>query len=215
MTSLESAGFGQDAAGALPDESTAAGDRTARNLWGIVLIATFAGLGFTTVQIIEKITILKDPFASLACDVNATLSCSNVLTAWQSSVLGPPNALIGAIMFAILASAALAGMLGTAFSRAYVAICWGLAVFFLCFSSWFMYETAFSIGALCLWCVGITTALVVICATLTRIADRAAAFGDGRFGRGVATAVRTRLDLAVWAGWWLVIAALLWVGLAG
>lgn len=209
MTSLESAGSGQETS------STDPGDRVSRDLWGIVLIATFAGLGFTTVQIIEKITILKDPYTSLACDVNATLSCSNVLMAWQSSVLGPPNALIGAIMFAILASAAFAGMLGSAFSKAYVATCWGLAVFFLGFASWFMYETAFSIGALCLWCVGITTAVVVICAALTRIADRAAAFGDGRFGRGVSTAVRTRLDLAVWAGWWLVIAALLWIGLAG
>jgi uncharacterized membrane protein len=215
MTSLESAGSGPDAAGASPEETTSAGDRTARNLWGIVLIATFAGLGFTTVQIVEKITILKDPFTSLACDVNATLSCSSVLNAWQSSVLGPPNSLIGAIMFAILASAAFAGMLGSSFSNAYVATCWGLAVFFLAFASWFMYETAFSIGALCLWCVGITTAVVVICAALTRIADRAAAFGDGRFGRGVSTAVRSRLDLAVWAGWWLVVAALLWIGLAG
>ena len=162
MTSLESAGSGPDAVGALPHETTGPGDRTARNLWGLVLIATFAGLGFTTVQIVEKITILKDPFTSLACDVNATLSCSNVLNAWQSSVLGPPNALIGAIMFAILASAAFAGMLGSAFSKPYVATCWGLAVFFLCFASWFMYETAFSIRALCLWCVGITTAVVLI-----------------------------------------------------
>ncbi len=215
MTSLESAGSGPDAVGALPHETTGPGDRTARNLWGLVLIATFAGLGFTTVQIVEKITILKDPFTSLACDVNATLSCSNVLNAWQSSVLGPPNALIGAIMFAILASAAFAGMLGSAFSKPYVATCWGLAVFFLCFASWFMYETAFSIRALCLWCVGITTAVVLICAALTRIADRVGAFGDGGFGRGVSTAVRTRLDLAVWTGWWLVIAALLWIGLAG
>jgi uncharacterized membrane protein len=182
-------------------------------LWALVLLAAFTGLAFTTIQIMEKIAILQDPFTRLACDVNSTLSCSNVLTAWQSSVLGPPNSFIGAAMFAILGSAALAGLLASTLSRAYLTTIWGLAVFFLAFASWFMYETAFDIGALCLWCIGVTTAVVVLCATLTRLADRGNAFGQTRFGLAVAAAVRRQLDLAVWGGWWLAIAAMLWIGL--
>jgi len=183
-------------------------------LWAVLLASAVLGIVLTTVQIVEKISILKDPFTSLACDVNSTLSCSSVLTAWQSSVLGPPNALIGAIMFALLGSAALGGLLGNAVSRAYLAVLWGLAVFFLCFASWFMFETAFSIGALCIWCVGITTAVVVSCAALTRLADRGAVFGDSAVGRAVGRLVRTGADLTVWAAWWLVIAVALWIGLA-
>jgi uncharacterized membrane protein len=76
-----------------------------------------------------------------------------------------------------------------------------------------MYETAFDIGALCLWCVGVTTAVIVVCAAVTRLADRANVFGQTRFGLAVAAAVRRRLDLAVWGGWWLAIAAALWIGL--
>ena len=209
MTSVDSSESGQDA-----DIPVSEATNRAIVLWGIALLACVAGVGFTTVQIVEKIAILKDPFTTLSCDVNQTLSCSSVLMAWQSSVLGPPNALIGAIMFAVLGSGALAGLLGSALHRGYVATLWGLAVFFLCFASWFMFETAFSIRALCLWCTGITTAVVVICAALTRIADRTGALGGGSFGRAVAAAVRTRGDLALWAGWWLVIAALLWLGLA-
>jgi hypothetical protein len=39
------------------------------------------------------------------------------------------------------------------------------------------------------------------------------AFGQNRFGGAVAAAVRRRLALLVWGGWWLGIAALLLIGL--
>jgi uncharacterized membrane protein len=209
MTSLDSSQPGGE-----PDVSRTSLDQRSIVWWGAALIACLAGVAFTTIQILEKIAILKDPFTTLSCDVNETLSCSSVLMAWQSSVLGPPNALIGAIMFAVLGSAAFAGLLGSDLRPGYVATMWGLAVFFLCFASWFMFETAFSIGALCLWCTGITTAIVVICAALTRVADRSGALGDGAIGRTVAVAVRTRVDLLVWGGWWVILAGLVWVGLA-
>jgi uncharacterized membrane protein len=182
--------------------------------WAVVLGAALMGLGFTTIQIMEKITILKNPDANLVCNISARISCTDVLNAWQSSVLGPPNALIGAIMFAIFTSAALGGFLNSRFAGSFVATLWGLAVFFLSFATWFMYQTAFSIGTLCPWCVGITTAVVAICVALTRIADHTQAFGDTGFGRLVGRAVETRLDLALWAGWWLLIAVFLYVGLA-
>jgi uncharacterized membrane protein len=184
------------------------------DLWSVVLGASLAGIGFTVVQVLEKITLLKNPGAQLVCDFSERVSCSDVLDAWQSSVLGPPNSVIGAIMFSVLASGALAGFLGTRASRSYVATLWGLAVFFLAFATWFMAETAFSIRSLCPWCIGITTAVVVIAAALTRIGHRTGSFGDGGFGRLVARAVERRLDLALWGAWWLVIGAMLLIGLS-
>jgi uncharacterized membrane protein len=209
MTTIEH-GPGQESVPRPGDDTPGA---VRRGPWIWVLVAALAGIAFTTVQIMEKIDILAHPGTTLFCDVSSTVSCTEVLNAWQSSVLGPPNSLIGAIMFAVLASAGLAGLLASRLSRAYLVTVWGLAVFFLCFASWFMYQTAFSIGSLCVWCTGIVTAVVVICAALTRIADRAHAFGDTGFGYVVATVVRSRLDLAVWAVWWLAVAALLWIGL--
>jgi uncharacterized membrane protein len=183
-------------------------------LWWSILLAGLVGTALTTVQIIEKIAILKDPTTDLACDVNSVLSCSNVLMAWQSSVLGPPNALIGAIMFTILWSTAIGHLLGTSVGRRHLVVLWGLALFFLCFATWFMEQTAFSIAALCLWCIGITTMVIVICACLTRIAVRDDAYGGGAFGRSMATLTRSGLDIIIWIAWWLVIAAMLVIGLA-
>lgn len=184
-----------------------------RGAWWVVAIGAGAGLVFTTIQIMEKISILKDPTAGLFCDINAKVSCTNVLMAWQSSVLGPPNALIGAIMFALLGSAGLAGVLGSRASRGYLLVLWGLGLFFAAFATWFMFQTAFVIGSLCLWCTGIVTAVLAICAALTRAANTAQAWGTGGFGRFMGTAVRAKLDLIIWAGWWLGIAGMLAVGL--
>lgn len=187
--------------------------RKVGDLWSVVLGAALIGVVFTGIQIVEKISILKNPDANLLCDLNSKISCSTVLEAWQSSVLGPPNALIGAVMFSIFLSAGLASFFGSRVSATYTAVLWGLAVFFLVFASWFMYETAFSIVSLCPWCVAITTSVVVICAALTRVAAFEQSFGDSGLGRLVERAVARRLDLAFWAAWWLVIAAFLVIGL--
>ncbi len=188
---------------------------TGRGWWAAVLVAGLAGVVFTGIQIVEKITISGKPSTVLVCDVNSVVSCTNVLNAWQSSVLGPPNALVGAVMFSLLASGGLAGVLGSRASRSYLLTLWGLAVFFLGFASWFMYQTAFRIGALCIWCTGIVTAVVVICAAFTRLNHRRRTLGDGAAGRTLDLMVHSKGDLIGWAGWWVVLAVLVWAGLSG
>jgi uncharacterized membrane protein len=185
-----------------------------RGWWAAVLVAGLAGVVFTGIQIVEKITISNQPSTVLFCDVNSVVSCTNVLNAWQSSVLGPPNSLVGAVMFSLFASGGLAGVLGSRASRSYLLTLWGLAVFFLGFASWFMYQTAFRIGALCIWCTGLVTAVVVISAALTRLNQRRATLGSGSAGRTLDLMVRSNGDLIVWAGWWVVLAVLVWAGLA-
>lgn len=180
-----------------------------RTPWVLTAVAALAGIGFTATQVVERIAILKDPTTVLACDVNASISCSNVLSAWQSSViLGIPNAFIGAVMFSLFLSGALAGLLGSGLSRAYLLTLLGLVVFFAAFATWFMIQTAFVIGALCLWCTGIVTAVAVIGACLTRVAARAAEPGSR-----IALLDRSSVDLIAWAGWWVLVLGLVAVGL--
>lgn len=182
---------------------------TSRAPWVAVVIASLAGIGFTAIQTVERIAVLKDPATALLCDVNSVVSCSTVLGAWQSSViLGVPNAFIGAAMFAVFLSAGLAGALGSQPSRAYVLTILGLVVFFAAFATWFMVQTAFVIGALCLWCTGIVTAVALIGAALTRVAARGSASGS-RW----ALLDRAGVDLIVWAGWWVLVLGLVAVGL--
>lgn len=174
-----------------------------------MVLASLAGIGFTATQVVERIAVLKDPTASLLCDVNATVSCSSVLAAWQSSViLGIPNAFIGGVMFAMFLATGLAGLLGSRLSSSFTVAMLALVVFFAAFATWFMMQTAFSIGALCLWCTGIVTAVAVIGASLTRVAATAA-HPDSR----VALLDRSGVDVIVWAGWWVLVLGLVAVGL--
>lgn len=179
-----------------------------------MLVAALVGLAATGTQIVEKITILKEPAATLVCDVSSVLSCSNVLEAWQSSVLGPPNSLIGAIMFAMFFATAATALLGTQHSAKALLAATGLAVFFAAFATWFMAQTAFVITALCLWCIFITTAVLVIGCCFTRIMARELADRDDRTGRFVRAITSGRRDVIIWIGWWFVIAAVLFAGLA-
>ena len=83
-----------------------------------------------------QVALLKDPTAGSFCDISSTVGCSPVLLAWQSSVLGPPNALLGVIMFAVPATAgavvATGGRLVAGFHNAML----GLSVFFALFLTW-------------------------------------------------------------------------------
>ena len=188
----------------------------------MVLFASLAGIAFTTIQIMDKIDIRKHPGKVLICDVNSTMSCTEGFE--RLAVVGTGTAKRSARRDHVRASRrgrprrpawqpVESRVPGSQLSRAYLAAIWGLAGFFLCFASWYMYETAFSIEQLCIWCTGIVTAVVLICAALSRVIDRAGSLGQGSFGRATGTAARIRLDLIVWFGWWLAIAGLLWVGL--
>jgi uncharacterized membrane protein len=181
--------------------------------WGAVLVASVLGLMITTALVVQKVALLEDPTSGLLWDLSDRVSCTAVLGAWQSSVFGPPNGVIGVAVFAILASAALGGMLGGRPSRSYLLAMWGLALVFAAFATWFTFQSAFVIDAWCLWCTGIVTVVLTICAALTRIAANAQAWGDGRLGAAIAAAVAARADLVTWVGWWLVIAGMLTLGL--
>lgn len=187
---------------------------TSRTPWLLALIASAIGIGFTGTQIVERITILKDPSATLACDVNSVMSCSNVLAAWQSSVIiGIPNAFIGAVMFSIFLATAFGGLVGTVYARAHLLTALGLVIFFAAFATWFMMETAFVIGALCLWCTGIITAVAIIGAAFTRVVTRSGHLGAGRRAQAWERMSHSGIDLMVWLAWWLVVLGLVAVGL--
>jgi uncharacterized membrane protein len=181
--------------------------------WGVVLVAAAVGLIITTALVVQKVALLEDPAARLLWDFTDTMSCTAVLSAPQSSVFGPPNGLLGVAVFAILASAALGGVLGGRPGRSYVLAMWVLALIFAAFATWFTFQSAFVIGAWCLWCTGIVTVVLTICAALTRIASRARAWGDSRVGAAVARALAARADVVLWVAWWLVIAGMLALGL--
>ena len=181
--------------------------------WWAMLVASLLGIASGTITIVEKIAILTDPDRAAFCDVNAQIGCTPVLLAPQSAVLGPPNAAIGIVMFAMFASAALAGVLGTSFPRTYRWAMLGLAVFFGLFLTWYMEQVAFAIGSLCPFCaVCAACVMVVVLAAARLVAADLPADAKGLAG-ALGTARRTGLDVIVVLGWTALIAGMLLVGI--
>ena len=108
-------------------------ERSARPWGWLVLVASAIGIVSGSITIMDKIALLKDPAAGSFCDISSTVGCTPVLLAWQSSVLGPPNALLGVIMFAVLGTSgavvATGGKLVAGFHTEYSGLRW--AMFFL------------------------------------------------------------------------------------
>jgi uncharacterized membrane protein len=169
-------------------------------------VASAVGIVSGSITIMDKIALLKDPAAGSFCDISSTVGCTPVLLSWQSSVLGPPNALLGVIMFAVLGTGGLVVATGGRLVRGLTTGLLGLAVFFAAFLTWYMYEVAYSIGSLCPFC---TVCAAGCLATLVGVNRLAAANGLPLAQR----LTRGSLDVLIALGWGAVIAAMLFSGI--
>lgn len=196
-----------------------AGEHTAaesapRGVWYLLMLVggLVGGLaaGWSTV---ERIAYAENPAAASFCEINSVISCNSIFSHWQSAALGVPNTLVSLPIFALLASAGLAGLLGSRLSRAYLASMFGLTVFMSAFVTWYMHQSAFAIGALCLFCTIGAAALITIGVGVTRVVDAEQTLGTGSAGRRLRLLVDANADLILWVGLAALIAVLLFLGL--
>ena len=134
-----------------------------------IFIGAFVALVASFMQLTDKITILKNADAVLTCNINSIFSCSNVLSAWQSSVFGFPNSMMAIVFFALIAGASLTGLTGSPIAKNLRITLQGLSLFFLLFSLWFLQQSTFVIGSLCLFCLFMFAGLVIINAGWLRL----------------------------------------------
>ncbi len=148
-------------------------------------------------QMLEKLTLLKNKDAILTCDLNSVFSCSNVLNAWQSSVFGFPNSLMCMILFAIFATSGLAGLAGSKLARGYRLGVQGVSLFTLGFALWFLEQSIYSIGSLCILCIFCFGGLLLVNGAWLRINAQDLPIGER--GREVlAKAIATGADIFGW-----------------
>ena len=184
-------------------------------VWPVLMLVGGA-LGVTSGvwQTVERIAFAKGANKGALCEINAVLSCNSVFNHWQSSALGIPNSLISIPVFAVLAFAGLSLLMGSPLSRSYLATLFGMTVFMAAFLTWYMEQSAFAIGVLCLYCTVCAASLIAIGIGLTRLVEANQALGTGRAGRQLQLLVEARGDIIIWLGLAALIAVLLYLGLA-
>lgn len=185
-----------------------------RPWYALMLAAGAVGMVSAGWQLVERIAYAENADAASVCDFNVVLSCSSVFGQWQSSALGVPNTLVSLPVFAALAATAAGGILGSRFARPYLAALLGLSLFMAAFATWYSYQSAFVMGAMCLFCTIGSAAVLTAGIGVTRVAAAERALGDGRAGRVLALLVSSRSDVIAWFGLILINAAMLYFGLA-
>lgn len=186
---------------------------SSRGWWWAMLLSSLLGIASGMTTVMEKIALLKDPGRAAICDFNGQVGCTPVLLAPQSSVLGPPNAAIGIVMFAMFAAAGLGGVMGARYPRPYRWVLLGLAVFFGLFLTWYMEQVAFAIGSLCPFCAVCAGCVMVVVLAAARVVSADVPPGVGGPAGVLGTMRRSGLDVIVVVGWTVLIAGMLAIGI--
>ncbi|HEV7419243.1 MAG TPA: vitamin K epoxide reductase family protein [Mycobacterium sp.] len=148
-------------------DRTAAGVPAASALW--VLIAGVVGLAAAVTLTIEKIKLLENPAYVPSCSINPVLSCGSVMVTPQAAAFGFPNPLIGIVAFSVVVVSGVLAVAKVPLPRWYWA---GLALgttLGVVFIHWLVYQSLYTIGALCPYCMvvwAVTIPLLVVVASI-------------------------------------------------
>jgi uncharacterized membrane protein/protein-disulfide isomerase len=156
-----------------------------------LIVATLVGLAFAAASTWVHYRILRDPFYSSFCDVNATFNCTEAYTSRFGSIGGVPVALIGIVYFAfIVALIAICRRSPTA-AQNVAGYVFALATLGLAGVLYLAYASFFVLKAVCLLCVGSYAAIIALF-LLSGAATRYPMTSlPGRLSRDLRTLVRT------------------------
>ena len=120
------------------------------------IVGWAASFGLT----LERLHVAADPSASTSCDISPFISCKSVMLSEQAAVLGFPNPLIGLAAYFAPILVGVAMFAGAKFKS------WFWQLFLLghlaafAFVIWLFTQSAYSIGALCIYCMVAWTATI-------------------------------------------------------
>lgn len=141
-----------------------------KRAWYLVItLGALVGLIASFLQLLEKLNLLKHPAASLYCNLNSVFNCSNILNAHQSSVFGFPNSLLCIILFTIALTAGLIGLTGGQIHKYLRFFFQFLALFTAGFGFWYLWQSIFNVGAICIFCVFCYLGVLVLNAAWFRL----------------------------------------------
>lgn len=171
--------------------------QASRIKYGLIVLGSGVGALASFMQMIEKLHLLKNPNANLICNVNSVLNCTNVLSAPQSSVFGFPNAMMSLSLFVLFLGVGLVGLTGGTVSRGMRLFTQFLSIFTLGFGMWFLWQSTFNIGAICLYCIANFAGLILINVGWLRI-NYLDAFKSKSITKKLGYAVSNNFDLVGW-----------------
>lgn len=164
----------------------------------ILLVAAATGLLASLALSVEKYRVLSNPGYLPACTVSEVVNCGSVMQSWQSTVLGFPNAIVGVAGYSVVVTVAVMALAGASPARW---VWFGLfagAALGTAFVHWLAWQTAYDIGALCVYCIAVWVSTVTILASAAALLLGGAGRDATGSARGSAVVGWVPVGLIVW-----------------
>ncbi|WP_251449873.1 vitamin K epoxide reductase family protein [Microbacterium sp. Marseille-Q6648] len=101
----------------------------------------------------ERFHLLQDPDAIASCDFSVLVQCTKNLEAWQGSVFGFPNPVIGLAGWVAPIVVGMAILAGARFARWFWWLFAAGMTFAFGFVLWLISQSIYVLGTLCPWCM--------------------------------------------------------------
>jgi uncharacterized membrane protein len=181
--------------------------RTNAWIFGTMLVSACMSLTASLVLSIDAVRLAADPSVSLACNLNAVISCGTVGSSWQAQLFGFPNAFLGLIAEPVVITIAVASLGGVRFPRWFMFSAQVVYSLGFLFAYWLFYQSMFNIGALCPWCLLVTASTTLVFSTLTHVNIRDGnLFLPPRAEMALKHAVNAGFDAIIVTIWLLILA---------
>jgi uncharacterized membrane protein/protein-disulfide isomerase len=129
----------------------------------VALVCALIGLGVSAAAAYTHYHLLYDPTYRSFCDVNATVSCTQVYQSRFSTFLGIPVALFGAVWFVAAALLSVAGLTARQSVRENIpGYLFAMSTIALAVVLYLGYASLFLIKAVCLLCITTYAAVIVL-----------------------------------------------------
>ena len=128
----------------------------------VLVITSAVGLLASFILSYDKLRVLENPSFNPNCNLNPVLSCSSVMASHQSNALGFPNPWMGLISFGCLLTVGAALFAGARFKRWFWLAMYAGIILGLAFALWLLFESIYSINALCPYCLATDVAVITM-----------------------------------------------------
>jgi len=128
----------------------------------LLVIGGVIGVICSFIISVDKVKLLQNPSFKPVCDLNPIVSCGSVMVSKQGSAFGFPNPWLGLAAFAVLVTVGMAILAGAKFKRWFWLGLEAGIIVGLAFAYWLLYESVYSIHALCPFCLAVDVVVIAL-----------------------------------------------------
>lgn len=128
----------------------------------VLVVGGVIGLYASFALTMDKIELLKNPNFIPDCNINPIISCGSIIKTDQAAAFGFPNPFLGLIGFAVVVTIGVSILSGVKYKKWIMQGLQAGSFLGVIFVHWLMFQSLYSIEALCPYCMVVWTVTLAI-----------------------------------------------------